>query len=81
MVVYSQFQSLRSDGVAEVVTRTGAKEQNRPTAAQQSDTPDANGVVDCYKRLEDNDPRVTEWKRKLGGMYMIVLGQAEHASK
>ncbi|RDW80757.1 hypothetical protein BP5796_05455 [Coleophoma crateriformis] len=81
MVVYSQFQALRSDGLPEIVTRTGVKEQNRPTAAQQSDIPDANGVVDCYKKLEDDDPRVTEWKRKLGGMYMIVLGQAEHAKQ
>ncbi len=55
------------------------KEVNQPTAAQMSDTPDASGVVDCYKKLEPDEAKAVDWRRKLGGMLMHLLGGKEHA--
>jgi len=70
---------LRSDGQTEVITKTGAKELNRPTATQLDGTPDPEGNVDCYRRLDDNEPRAVDWRRKIGGMLMQVLGRDAHA--
>lgn len=72
----------RSDGQLEHITRTGVKELNQPTAAQQNDTPDANGNVDCYRRLEDGSEKALDWRRKLGGMFKeaLMLDSKEHSS-
>jgi hypothetical protein len=43
------------------------------------DTPDANGNVDCYKKLEPDEAKAVDWRRKLGGMLMHLLGGKEHA--
>jgi len=69
----------RSDGLLEVKTKTGATEANQPTEAQRSSTPDMEGNVDCYKKLEHDDPKAQDWRRKLGGMLMQVLGGEEHS--
>ena len=71
----------RTDGQFEVATRSGVKEVNQPTAEQMNDTPDANGNVDCYKKLDTEDAKHVDWRRKLGGMLMHLLGGKEHAGK
>ena len=69
----------RSDGQLEVITKTGVKDLHRPTAAQLNDTPDADGTIDCYKKLEPDEPKAVDWRRKIGGMLMHYLGGREHA--
>jgi hypothetical protein len=71
----------RTDGQLEVALRSGEMEPNRPTAQQMDDTPDANGNVDCYKKLEADEAKHVDWRRKLGGMLMHLLGGKEHAGK
>jgi hypothetical protein len=79
MAPYYPVHILRSDGLTEVTTKAGVTELNQPTAAQLSDTPDANGNVDCYKRLEPDNPKAVDWSRKLGGMLMHLLGGKDHS--
>ncbi|KAL3427368.1 transcription-silencing protein clr2 [Phlyctema vagabunda] len=81
MASYRQIISARSDGLLEVATKTGTIEENRPTSAQRDARPSATGVVNCYKRLEPDDPKAIDWRRKLGGMCKDVLGQKEHANE
>ena len=81
MANYYPLTVCRSDGQFEVSTRSGVKEVNEPTAAQKNSTPDANGNVDCYKKLEIDEPKHEDWRRKLGGMMMHLLGGKEHAGK
>ena len=69
----------RTDGQFEVATGSGVTEVNQPTAEQMNDTPDANGNVDCYKKLDIEDAKHVDWRRKLGGMLMHLLGGKEHA--
>ncbi|EKD17436.1 transcription-silencing protein Clr2 [Drepanopeziza brunnea f. sp. 'multigermtubi' MB_m1] len=82
--VYYPCAVSRSDGCRETATgRDGSKEPNTPTANQKDDTPKATNdpkdpgqlkyVVDCYKKLDDNDLKAIEWRRKLGGMLMSIL--------
>jgi len=63
----------------EVTSRNGIRETNQPTAAQLNDAADSDGVVDCYRRLADDDTKAVDWRRKLGGMLMHLLGGKEHA--
>jgi hypothetical protein len=79
MAPYYPVTVCRSDGQLEVITKSGMRELNRPTAEQLSDTPDANGSVDCYKRLDAEDPKAVDWRRKLGGMLMHLLGGKAHS--
>jgi hypothetical protein len=69
----------RSDGQTEVITKTGIQELNRPTAAQLNGAPDAEGNVDCYKKLDYDEPKAVDWRRKLGGMLMHLLGGKAHS--
>lgn len=68
----------RSDGKLEITSKSGKKELNQPTAQQLDSTPDARGVSDFYKKLEDGDPKEVDWRRKLGGMLIRELGGKEH---
>ena len=79
MVSYYPVTICRSDGVLETFTKTGLKELNRPTPSQLDDTPDPDGVIDCYKKLENDHPKSLEWRRKLGGMIMHHLGGSAHS--
>jgi hypothetical protein len=81
MAPYWPLTICRSDGQFEVLTKANVKEVNQPTVAQMDDTPDANGNVDCYKKLEPDDAKAVDWRRKLGGMLMHLLGGKEHAGK
>lgn len=69
----------RSDGQLEVITRTGVREGNEPTALQLNATPDKDGMVDCYKKLAPNDQKAIDWRRKIGGMLMHHLGAKAHS--
>jgi hypothetical protein len=79
MAPYFPVTVCRSDGLLEITTRLGAKELNRPTPTQLDETPDADGMVDCYRLLDISETKVVDWKRKLGGMLMRLLGGKEHA--
>lgn len=79
MAPYYPVTVCRSDGQVEIITTSGIREHNRPTQEQLSDTPDANGNVDCYKRLDEDDPKAIDWRRKLGGMLMHHLGGKAHS--
>jgi hypothetical protein len=79
MVSYYPVTICRSDGLFEFFTKTGLKDLNQPTASQLDDTPDADGIVDCYKKLDNDHPKTQEWRRKLGGMMMKLLGGDAHA--
>jgi len=81
MAPYYPLTIHRSDGQFEVATRSGVKEVNQPTIQQMNDTPDANGNVDCYKKLEVDEAKHVDWRRKLGGMLMHLLGGKAHAGK
>lgn len=49
-------------------------------APQNTDaTPNADGNVNFYKKLGENDEKAREWKAKLGGMMVEVLGDKDHA--
>lgn len=76
---YYPLTILRSDGQLEVITKMGAREVNQPTAAQLNDTPDKDGMVDCYKKLDHDEPKAIDWRRKIGGMLMHHLGGKAHA--
>ena len=69
----------RSDGLLEVTTKMGVREYNRPTPDQLDETPDADGVVDCYRELDINETKFIDWRRKLGGMLMKLLGGRDHS--
>ena len=79
MAPYFPVTICRSDGQPEIITKGGVIELNQPTPAQLSDTPDANGNVDCYKKLGPEETKAVDWRRKLGGMLMNLLGGKEHS--
>jgi hypothetical protein len=79
MVPYYPVKCHRSDGQLEIITKSGFKELNQPTAAQLDSKPDKDGMVDCYKRLDPNEPKAVDWRRKIGGMLMHLLGGKDHA--
>ncbi|KAK8161084.1 hypothetical protein BKA80DRAFT_222424, partial [Phyllosticta citrichinensis] len=70
----------RSDGRA--VTGEKKKERNEPTPEQLNQKPDAKGVCDYYRLIEDDEPKNVDWRRKLGGMLLRELAQSgEHQHK
>ncbi|THV47360.1 hypothetical protein BGAL_0316g00140 [Botrytis galanthina] len=71
----------RSDGQLEIITKTGIKELNQPTPAQLNDKEDAEGIVDFYKKLDYDEPKAIDWRRKIGGMLMHYLGGKEHSDR
>ena len=81
MAPYYPLLICRSDGQFEVATRSNVKEVNQPTAQQMDDTPDANGNVDCYRKLEVDDAKHVDWRRKLGGMLMHLFDCEEGACR
>lgn len=68
----------RSDGLIDTTTRDGITEANSPAATQQNQAPKADGSIDYYQRIENDDLKALDWRRKLGGMLMNVLGTKEH---
>ncbi|RKF79003.1 hypothetical protein GcC1_050015 [Golovinomyces cichoracearum] len=80
MASYYPVTVCRSDGLLEVETKNGP-ELNQPTPAQLNDKPDAKGNVDYYRKLSDNDAKAVDWRRKIGGMLMSILGGRQHADR
>src|ERR1700709_1472055 len=81
MAPYFPITICRSDGLLEITTKLGVEELNRPTPEQLNETPDNEGMVDCYRELDINEAKVVDWRRKLGGMLMRLLGGKEHAGR
>ncbi|KAI9842494.1 MAG: hypothetical protein M1837_007088 [Sclerophora amabilis] len=80
MAPYYPVYVSRSDGKLEIVTKK-KKELNQPTDDQLDSKPDSKGVSDYYKKLDDDEPKATDWRRKLGGMLMREVGDKEHAGR
>ncbi|KAI0998761.1 hypothetical protein K3495_g9434 [Podosphaera aphanis] len=80
MASYYPVTVCRSDGQLEVTTKTG-KELNQPTPAQQDDKPDPKGNVNYYRKLSPDDTKAIDWRRKMGGMLMHILGGKAHADR
>lgn len=78
MAPYVPLYILRSDGKAEVVTKSRKKESNVPTDDQLDTRPDVKGNVDYFKELEAGDAKEVDWRRKLGGMLVGEVGGHEH---
>jgi hypothetical protein len=80
MPSYSPITVCRSDGLLEFSPKAGGniKESNGPTEKQLDDTPTKDGVVDCYRKVELNEQKHVDWRRKLGGMTMHLLGGVNH---
>ncbi|TAQ83995.1 hypothetical protein B7494_g7678 [Chlorociboria aeruginascens] len=72
MAPYYPLTVLRSDGLFEVLL-AGKKELNQPTPKQLDSTPDANGLVDYYRKVDKDDLKAVDWRRKLGTLLMRVL--------
>lgn len=81
MAPYFPLYVLRSDGKAEVLTKTRKKELNIPTEDQLDSRPDAKGNVDYFKELEVGDAKEVDWRRKLGGMLIGEIGNQDHSGK
>lgn len=78
MAPYFPVAVSRSDGVLEATTKTGSKELNQPTADQLKEEA-VQGKVDCYRRLDHDEPKAVDWRRKVGGMLMHHLGGRDHS--
>lgn len=76
MARYSIVSVARSDGRSHYLSN-GHPVPNEPP--RQDSTPAADGSIDYYQRLQDDDPTSVDWKRKLGGMLMEVIGGPENA--
>ncbi|KAG9229329.1 transcription-silencing protein Clr2-domain-containing protein [Amylocarpus encephaloides] len=81
MAPYYPITICRSDGQLSTVTKSGIVEPNEPTAVQRDATPDNKGNVDVYKRLDADESKAVDWRRKLAGMFMHEYGKKEHANK
>jgi len=79
MAPYYPVTICRSDGQQETIIKNGTLERNQPEPKQLNDTPNAKGDVDCYRKIEDEDQKAIDWRRKLGGMLMHTLGGKAHA--
>lgn len=78
MAPYFPLYILRSDGKAEVLTKSRKKELNIPSDEQLDSRPDVKGNVDYFKELEVGDAKEVDWRRKLGGMLIGETGGKEH---
>lgn len=80
MATYYPVTVCRSDGLLEVATNHGM-ELNQPTPNQLNDKPDEKGNVNYYRRLSESDAKAIDWRRKIGGMLMNILGGRAHADR
>jgi hypothetical protein len=76
MARFSTVIVARSDGRSEYLLN-GRLIPNEPP--RKDGTPAPDGSTDFYLKLQENDPTALDWKRKLGGMLMEVIGRPEHA--
>jgi hypothetical protein len=78
MVAYDSISVVRTDGQFKIITKSGVVEMNQPTHGQLDDTPDAHGMISKYRLLDPNGTKALDWRRKLGGMLVQLLGGEEH---
>ncbi|KAH8651624.1 transcription-silencing protein Clr2-domain-containing protein [Tricladium varicosporioides] len=81
MAPYYPIVVCRSDGLSEITSRNGSKEPNEPSKDQQNDKPNAQGQIDCYKKLDPESPKAVDWRRKLAAMLIHHLGGKDQAHK
>ena len=70
----------RSDGKIQAQVH-GVIEQNEPTQDQLNQSPNAQGICDFYRLCKPDDPKVLDWRRKLGGMLIREVGAKEPKGK
>ncbi|KAF2204407.1 hypothetical protein GQ43DRAFT_409629 [Delitschia confertaspora ATCC 74209] len=70
----------RSDGKSEVIAK-GSKQKNAPSKEQLDRTPNAKGVADYYRELDETEPKNLDWRKKLGGMLVREVGGPQLADK
>ena len=72
MTLYYPLYIRRSDGKLQVKSH-GRAEANEPTPEQLDQSPNEKGIFDFYKLCKDDDPKLLDWRRKLGGMLIREL--------
>ncbi|KAI9736386.1 MAG: hypothetical protein M1818_006119 [Claussenomyces sp. TS43310] len=77
MAPYYPISICRSDGVLEY-TLNGSKIPNQPKSKDLEPAPNSQGQVAAYHRLSQEDIKTVQWRRKLAGMLMELLGGPEH---
>jgi hypothetical protein len=70
----------RSDGRTEIQTRNG-KQQNAPSKEQLDRTPDEKDMQDYYRKLDPQETKHMDWRRKLAGMLMREIGGPQNQGK
>lgn len=79
MAPYVPLVVCRSDGVQEYV-HNGISTPNQPKPKDLEATPNAQGLVSIYKKVGPDDMKALQWRRKLAGMLMELLGGTKHKS-
>lgn len=80
MAPYIPLSIVRSDGLTEYI-HNGVNIPNQPKPEELDPTPNAQGQVSVYKKVAFEDVKDLQWRRKLGGMLMQLLGGAKHKSR
>ncbi|KAF2690481.1 hypothetical protein K458DRAFT_106099 [Lentithecium fluviatile CBS 122367] len=70
----------KSDG-QDVVNQKGVVLRNGPTQEQLDRTPNEQGQSDYYRLIEKDEPKHTDWRKKLGGMLLREVGGKEYEDK
>ncbi|KAF1948899.1 hypothetical protein CC80DRAFT_597926 [Byssothecium circinans] len=70
----------KSDGQP-VVNQKGNVIRNGPTEEQLNNGPNKQGISDYYRKIEKDDPKHIEWRKKLGGMLLREVGGKAHEDK
>ncbi len=78
MAKFTELFVARSDGQSSYIGTNGRVVPNEPP--RKDTRPQADGSVDYYLRVENDDPTSQDWRRKLGGLLAKALGaQGTHA--
>lgn len=67
----------KSDGREEIAGK-GLPLKNGPSAQQLDQTPNAQGQADYYRLIAKDEPKHTDWRKKLGGMLLRELGGPQY---
>ncbi|KAF1944415.1 hypothetical protein EJ02DRAFT_442686 [Clathrospora elynae] len=70
----------KSDG-QHIINLKGRPLRNGPTEEQLNTAPNDQGQRDFYRRIEKDDPKHIDWRKKLGGMLLRELGGKQHEDK
>lgn len=80
MAPYYPLYIRRSDGKFQIKAH-GKPETNEPTSEQLDQSPNAQGVCDFYRICKADDPKLLDWRRKLGGMLIRELQAKEEVNQ